>query len=140
MPNNTVPPIFKTIKLYVAFLLVLTLQCNLSTAQSNAHPTSSFTYVEQMPTPPYNINEYIAQNMHYPELARENGIEGKVVIEFIVNKNGSISDAKVVRGIGGGCDEEALRIINGMPAWKPGMQKGAPINVRYSLPIAFKLQ
>jgi protein TonB len=81
----------------------------------------------------------IWKNIKYPDIARKAGIEGRVTVQFIVDERGGISDLKVVRGIGGGCDEEALRAVQ-KAKFKPGMQRGRPVKVRYSLPIVFKLQ
>ena len=67
------------------------------------------------------------------------GIEGRVFVEFVIGKDGSLSDVRAVKGIGGGCDEEAVRIIQSAPAWNPGKQRGKPVKQRYTLPIVFKL-
>lgn len=67
------------------------------------------------------------------------GIEGRVFIEFLIGKDGTLSEIKVIKGIGGGCDEEALRVIQGSPNWNPGKQRGVPVKQRYTLPIVFKL-
>jgi protein TonB len=72
-------------------------------------------------------------------MARETHIEGRVTIKFVVNEDGSISNAKVVRAIGGGCEEEALRVINSMPKWKPGKQNGKAVKVYFTLPVNFVL-
>lgn len=83
--------------------------------------------------------EFIYSKIKYPSLARENGIEGIVVIQFLVDKKGDISHAKIVREIGGGCGKEALRIVNQMPAWSPGKQRGVPVKVQFNLPVRFRL-
>ena len=83
--------------------------------------------------------KYVAENIKYPQEAKDKNIAGRVFVSFVVEKDGSVSDVKVVRGIGGGCDEEAARVIKGMPKWKPGMQKGKPVRVNYMMPIFFKL-
>ena len=83
--------------------------------------------------------QFLAQNLHYPSIARENGIEGAVVISFVVETDGSISGAKVVRDIGGGCGAEALRVVNEMPVWRPGMQRGRAVRVQFNLPVRFRL-
>ncbi len=103
---------------------------------------SVYNIVEQMPEFPGGTNallKYVANNIHYPEKAKDAGIEGRVFIGFVIRKDGSVSDVKVMKGIGGGCDEEAVRVINSMPKWTPGRQKGEPVNVNYSMPINFKL-
>ncbi|HEY9113120.1 MAG TPA: energy transducer TonB, partial [Bacteroidales bacterium] len=76
----------------------------------------------------------------YPALAKESGIQGRVFINFVVEIDGRITDVKVLRGIGGGCDEEAVRVVQSMPKWKPGKQRGKPVRVSYNLPVKFTLQ
>ena len=103
---------------------------------------SIYQIVEQMPKFPGGesaLMEYVSKNVAYPEEAKEKEIQGRVFIGFVVEKDGSIGEVKVLRGIGGGCDEEAVRVIKGMPKWKPGMQKGKPVRVSYQIPIMFKL-
>lgn len=102
-----------------------------------------FTYVEQMPSFPDGTEamyKYIYEKIKYPAIARENGISGKVVVQFVVSKEGDIQKAKVVQGLGGGLNEEALRVINGMPRWKPGKHNGRAVPVTFTLPIKFVLQ
>lgn len=102
-----------------------------------------FTYVEQMPSFPDGTEamyKYIYDKIKYPAIARENGIQGQVIVQFVVSKEGDIQKAKVVRGIGGGCNEEALRVVNGMPRWKPGKHNGRAVPVTFTLPIKFVLQ
>ena len=96
-------------------------------------------WVEQMPQFIGDMNAYISGHLHYPELARSAGIDGKVLVEFVVNEDGSVSNAKIVTSIGGGCDEEALRMVSRMPHWKPGKQNGMPVKVLFTLPIRFVL-
>jgi protein TonB len=96
-------------------------------------------YAEVMPAPQYNLSDYLAKNLRYPDRAREAGIQGRVVLQFVINEDGSITGLSVVRGIGGGCDEEALRVVSTMPAWKPGLQNGSPVRISFTLPIVFKL-
>ena len=105
----------------------------------NGNAGEPVRFVEQMPVFAGDMADYLGRNLHYPENARAAGIEGRVLIEFVLNEDGSVSNAKIVRGIGGGCDEEALRIINKMPKWKPGKQNGLPVKVFFSLPIVFQL-
>jgi len=75
-----------------------------------------------------------------PAMAKDAGIKGKVYVTFVVDKDGSIADVKVLRGIGGGCDEEAMRVVKGMPRWSPGKQRGKAVRVQYNLPINFILK
>ena len=102
-----------------------------------------FTYVEHMPTFPegqHAMYQFIYERIKYPAIARENGISGVVIIQFVVSKEGDIQNAKVVRGIGGGCNEEALRVINEMPRWNPGQHDGRNVPVMFTMPIKFLLQ
>ncbi|MBP6977824.1 MAG: energy transducer TonB [Lentimicrobiaceae bacterium] len=101
-----------------------------------------YTFVEQMPDFPGGeaaLREYLMKNVTYPQLAKESDVEGTVYVTFIVDKNGNISDIKVLRGIGAGCDEEAVRVISKMPRWNPGKQNGRPVPVRFNMPIKFQL-
>ncbi|MCB0806210.1 MAG: M56 family metallopeptidase [Bacteroidales bacterium] len=101
-----------------------------------------YTMVEEMPEYPGGDEariKYFQENITYPEAAKKNGIEGRVFVSFIVEKDGSITHVEVLRGIGGGCDEEAVRVISAMPNWKPGKQKGKPVRVQFNMPIEFKL-
>lgn len=82
---------------------------------------------------------YFSNQIKYPEQAKENGIQGIVYIGFVVEPDGSISNVSVLRGIGGGCDEEAVRVVKQMPAWKPGKQRNIPVRVRFTLPVRFTL-
>ncbi|HHL57920.1 MAG: energy transducer TonB [Bacteroidetes bacterium] len=102
-----------------------------------------FTVVESMPSFPGGMGalmKYLAENIKYPPLAKESGIQGRVFINFVVEPDGSISNVKVLRGIGGGCDEEAVRVVERMPKWSPGKQRGKPVRVSYNLPVKFTLQ
>ena len=101
-----------------------------------------FTVVESMPSFPGGPNariRYLAENIKYPQMARESGIQGRVFVTFVVETNGSVTDVKIMRVIGGGCDEEALRVIKNMPKWNPGKQRGKPVRVQFNMPILFKL-
>ncbi|MBR5082951.1 MAG: M56 family metallopeptidase [Bacteroidales bacterium] len=101
-----------------------------------------YNIVEQMPEFPGKekaMMEFVTHNIHYPEEAKEKGIEGRVFVGFVVEKDGSINEVKVLKGIGHGCDEEAVRVVKSMPKWKPGMQKGKPVRVHYQMPFFFKL-
>jgi len=86
------------------------------------------------------LAKYLQSNIVYPAMARENSIEGLVYVEFVVNPDGHVSNAKILKGIGGGCDEEALRVINKMPKWNPGKQRGKPVRVYCTLPVNFGLK
>ena len=84
--------------------------------------------------------KYLTDNLRYPEQAKADNIQGRVLIRFVVMDDGSIVNVEVARGIGGGCDEEAVRVVKAMPKWKPAVSDGKPVNVQYALPITFKLQ
>lgn len=84
--------------------------------------------------------KFINKHIKYPEKARKEGIEGNVYVQFVIDKEGNVTKAKILRGIGFGCDKEALRIVNKMPKWKPGIQQGKPVLVAYTLPFSFKLK
>ncbi len=101
-----------------------------------------FTIVEDQPEPPGGMGafyQYISKNLKYPSQARRMGIEGKVFVQFVVDKDGTLTEVQAVKGIGAGCDEEAVRVIAAAPKWKPGKQRGRAVKVRMILPITFKL-
>ncbi|HKJ43809.1 MAG TPA: energy transducer TonB [Sunxiuqinia sp.] len=102
-----------------------------------------FFIVEDMPEFPGGelaLRKFIANAIKYPVIAQENGIQGKVYVNFVVNKDGSVTDAKIARGVDPSLDKEALRVINSLPKWKPGKQRGKPVRVSYTVPINFVLQ
>ena len=102
--------------------------------------TEIFQVVENMPEfPAGNVQVWIGKNVRYPALAQENGIQGKVYIQFVIEKDGSITDVKVLRGVDASLDKEAARVISSMPKWKPGKQRGKAVRVSYTLPINFQL-
>ncbi|MEP2670429.1 MAG: TonB family protein [Cyclobacteriaceae bacterium] len=82
---------------------------------------------------------YISDKMKYPAQARRIGVEGRVFVQFVINVDGSLTDIKVIKGIGAGCDEEAIRVLQSAPPWKPGKQRGVPVRQRMVIPITFKL-
>ena len=84
--------------------------------------------------------EFIQDNIKYPEAARESGTQGRVFVEFVIETDGSISNANVIRGIGNGCDEEAVRLIQSMPKWKPGKQRGEAVRCSYMVPVVFNIE
>ena len=101
-----------------------------------------FIFVENQPAPVGGYEafyKYIGKNTKYPDQARRIGVEGKVFVQFVVDKDGSITDVQVIKGIGSGCDEEAIRVVKSAPKWTPGKQRGRPVKVRISVPITFKL-
>jgi len=101
-----------------------------------------YVAVEVQPNPPGGMagwNRYLSENLRYPENAEENGIEGTVIVAFVVDVDGSITNIEILKGIGGGCDEEAIRIVKGAPKWTPGTQNGVPMRTQMRLPLKFKL-
>ena len=102
-----------------------------------------FVLVEQKPTfqggDANNFSRWIAKHLDYPELARENGVEGRVILEFTVMKDGSIGNLKVLRGVDSSLDKEALRVVSASPKWEPGRQRDRAVNVTYQFPVVFKL-
>ncbi|MCQ2058342.1 MAG: energy transducer TonB [Bacteroidaceae bacterium] len=101
-----------------------------------------FQIVEDMPEFPGGaaaLMEYLKKNIKYPQICRENNIQGRVLIKFVVNKDGSIVDPEVIKSVNPYLDKEALRVISGMPAWKPGKQRGQAVRVNYTVPVSFKL-
>jgi len=108
-------------------------------------PEEIFTVVEQMPSFPGGEGElfkYLSTNIKYPSFEADNGITGRCIVTFVVEKDGSITDVRVLRGVSGGpgCDKEALRVVKSMPSWKPGKQNGRAARVQYNLPINFSLK
>lgn len=102
-----------------------------------------FEIVENMPEFPGGMAQclqFLSKNINYPTIAQENGTQGRVIIQFVVNKDGSIVDPKVVRSVDPYLDKEALRVILTMPKWKPGMQRGKPVRVKFTVPVMFRLQ
>ena len=102
-----------------------------------------FDVVEQMPSFPGGnsaLMEYLQQNVKYPVVAQENGVQGRVVVSFVVEKDGSITDVKVVRSVDPSLDKEAARVVKSMPRWIPGKQNGSAVRVKYNVPVSFRLQ
>ena len=100
-----------------------------------------YKIVEEMPQFPggaAKMMEYVQQNLIYPEEARANNVQGRVFVNFIIERDGTISNVEVKRGIGSGCDEEAVRLVKLMPKWTPGKQRGNAVRCSYMLPVVFK--
>ena len=111
--------------------------------QAEPEPEKVFDMVEQMPTYPGGNAElmaFLAKNIKYPTIAQENGTQGRVIVQFVVEKDGSIADARVARGVDPYLDKEALRVIQSMPRWIPGKQNGKAVRVKYTVPVMFRLQ
>jgi len=106
-------------------------------------PEKVFTVVEQQPEFPGGTTEmykYLSKNIKYPSAASRANVSGRVFMSFVVNTDGSIQDVSVLKGLGFGCDEEAIRVVKAMPKWKPGKQSGRAVRVKYNLPINFQLE
>ena len=102
-----------------------------------------FDVVEENPSFPGGqaaLMQWLNENIKYPVIAAENGIQGRVIVQFVVSKTGSISDVRVVRGVDPSLDKEAVRVVSNMPNWTPGRQNGTTVNVRFTLPVTFRLQ
>lgn len=103
---------------------------------------SVYTYVEQMPEFPggeHALMEFLRKNLHYPATARDQEVQGRVIVRFVVNEDGSVSDITILRDIGAGCGAEAVHVVKMMPKWKPGKQNGKPVKTYYNLPVMFQL-
>ena len=102
-----------------------------------------FQVVEEMPEFPGGMGEcmkFLGKNIKYPQISQENGVQGRVIVQFVVNQDGSIVDPVVVRGVDPYLDKEALRVISMMPKWKPGKQRGKAVRVKFTVPVMFRLQ
>ena len=111
--------------------------------KENPKEEEIFIVVEDMPEfigGEKKLYEYLGNNMVYPQIAKEAGIVGEVHITFVVEKNGNITDVRILRDIGGGCGEEAVRVVKAMPNWKAGKQRGKAVRVQFNLPVKFTLQ
>ena len=122
------------------------LQLKQAVAQPEPKPveeTKVFEVVEQMPSFPGGdaaLMAYLRDNMKYPVVAAENGVQGRVVVSFVVERDGSITDVKVARSVDPSLDREAVRVVKSMPHWIPGKQNGSAVRVKYNVPVSFKLQ
>lgn len=115
---------------------------NLGEVPEEIDPNHIHDIVETKPEPNGGITSFykaIGQKLKYPRLAKRQGIEGRVITQFVVDKDGSLTDIKILKGIGGGCDEEAIRVLQAAAKWSPGKQRGRPVKVRMIIPIVFQL-
>ncbi len=115
---------------------------SVAVAEAEEEVDEIFTIVEESAMPNGGMPafyKYLVDNMRYPAQARRLGVEGKVTLSFVVDKNGKISEVNVLRGIGSGCDEEAVRVMQNAPSWKPGKQRGKAVKQRCIMPISFKM-
>ena len=122
---------------------VLKLKETVAQPEPKPEPEKVFEVVEQMPSFPGGdkaLLEYLSSNIKYPVVAQENGVQGRVVVSSVVEKDGSITDVKVVRSVDPSLDKEAQRVVKSMPKWIPGKQNGSAVRVKYNVPVSFKLQ
>ncbi len=130
---------------FLIFTLLFTLLAAAFSANAqdkNPPETTVFYTVEEMPEFPGGqsaLKDFISQSVNYPEDARKNGIQGRVYVQFVVSKDGSVKDATVIRSVDPSLDKEALRVVNTMPLWKPGKQRGEAVDVAFTVPITFAL-
>ncbi|MBR5781508.1 MAG: energy transducer TonB [Bacteroidales bacterium] len=109
-------------------------------SQSDDSDNEVYSMVDERAQFPGGQNEmlkYLQENLQYPEAAKANNVHGRVIVKFIVERDGSLSDIKVMKGIGSGCNEEAIRLIQSMPKWKPGKNKGKEVRVSMMVPVNF---
>jgi len=128
----------KRITIIAGFLFIV-----LSFAYAQSDTAKAFTIVEIQPQFPGGdeaLMMYLAKNITYPIEAKEQGIQGTVFVTFIIETDGSLSNIKILRGIGGGCDEEVIRVVKNMPEWKPGYHNNEVVRVLFNLPVRFILQ
>ena len=110
--------------------------------QSKEDANLVFDFVDKMPEFPggqVEMIKFLSKNINYPTVALEQGVQGSIYVQFVIWKDGSVREVKVLRGVGSSLDNEAIRVIKMMPNWEPGTQRGIPVNTRYTLPIKFKL-
>jgi len=110
-----------------------------STLRGIPKPVTFIDHPPQFPGDMPAFYAYLRDHVHYPQQARDQGISGKVFISFVITEDGSVEQVKVEKGIGGGCDEAAIETVTNMPKWKPGVQNGKPVRVKYNIPISFSL-
>lgn len=115
---------------------------NADTKVTEEDPNKIFTAVEQVPEFPGGIEafyKYLSNHIKYPAVARENNTQGRAIVQFVCEKDGSLTDVKCIRDPGDGCGDEAVRVVKASPKWKPGIQNGRPVRVQYSVPVNFTL-
>jgi periplasmic protein TonB len=135
--------LLKPLSLFAALIMVFAFSLNVNAQEKKTENSDVvFTVVEneaEFPGGVEAMNRFMAENIKYPTLAKQKNIEGKVIISFIVEKNGTLSDIRTIKDIGEGCGDEGVRIVKLMPKWKPAKQKGQPVRQQFLLPISFVL-
>lgn len=134
---------FKSLSLFALLVMVFAFSLNVN-AQEKKTENSDVVFIvveneAEFPGGVEAMNRFMAENIKYPTLAKQKNIEGKVIISFIVEKNGTLSDIRTIKDIGEGCGDEGVRIVKLMPKWKPAKQKGQPVRQQFLLPISFVL-
>ena len=125
----------KIMKYLLIFGLMLFYGCLYGQKVQNEH----LLIHPQLAVAGYDMNKYLSEHLYYPDSAMAHNLEGRVIVKFMVNEDGSISDCKILRGLSPECDSEALRVFRSMPPWKPNKQKGKPVKMSFSFPVLFKL-
>jgi protein TonB len=135
--------LLKSLSLFALLVMVFAFSLNVNAQEKKTENSDVvFTVVEneaEFPGGVEAMNRFMAENIKYPTLAKQKNIEGKVIISFIVEKNGTLSDIRTIKDIGEGCGDEGVRIVKLMPKWKPAKQKGQPVRQQFLLPISFVL-
>ncbi|MEA5100310.1 MAG: energy transducer TonB [Bacteroidales bacterium] len=135
--------LLKSLSLFALLVMVFAFSLNVNAQEKKSDNSDVvFTVVEneaEFPGGVEAMNRFMAENIKYPTLAKQKNIEGKVIISFIVEKNGTLSDIRTIKDIGEGCGDEGVRIVKLMPKWKPAKQKGQPVRQQFLLPISFVL-
>lgn len=134
MKTNAKPIIIST--------LILFIFCFVNIQESSAQSQEVHQKVDVMPIPQggmQGLMQFMGENLKYPSQAKEKGVEGTVIVSFVVQADGSVSSPEILRGIGAGCDEEALRVVKAFPNWTPGEKDGKKVNTQMQLPVKYKL-
>ena len=155
-PAPEAPEVLEMVTEKVATTIDINMEDNQKTAQQEVYTPPAppqkhieevaeevFVVVEQQPEFPGGqaaLMKYLNSSIKYPQVAQDNGIQGRVITQFVVEKDGSITDVQVVKGADPSLDKEAIRVVKAMPSWKPGQQQGKKVRVRYTLPVVFRLQ
>ena len=130
-------------KSFIIALFTLTGMSNAMAQQEVVLEEKVYEVVEEMPSFPGGqgaMFEFIANNIQYPIVAEENGVQGRVLVSFVIKKDGSLSNVRVVKSVDPALDKEAVRLIKSMPKWSPGKEKGQFVNVKFTVPVTFRLQ
>lgn len=130
----------KIFLILTAFICLSLVRLNAQVITTDSNGVEHIEVYPEYPGGEDALHNFLDNNMKYPSEARKKNITGKVILSFIVDKLGNVTNVAVLKGIGGGCDEEAVRVVKLMPKWKPATQDGLPVNVKYTFPINFALK